>query len=244
MKHSLDELIKIAHHYYPQGRSILDPGYRKTKEYRRFLKAYQQAGEHYQKWHAMIARLAEQFPQNTALDHGVSLMLAPGLSIPQCAGMIMLPERPSEQAHLIEFRVSILAPYYKVYSRRIVDDLSGSQPPARTRSVFVNDTCYTFPAEMSIAEVEQLTGLSHLQEQLRGEPPPEPITPKTKSIISFEMSPEEEPYRIQLTREIEATFAGYEAMPPSVGNIVVPDIATRGGLAGKATLYDCLLWDH
>ena len=42
--------------------------------------------------------------------------------------------------------------------------------------------------------------------------------------------------------EIEATY-GCEPMPPEVGRVVVPDVATNHRRIGEATLYDCLLND-
>ena len=38
-------------------------------------------------------------------------------------------------------------------------------------------------------------------------------------------------------REIEATYPGYEPIPPEIGNEVVPDVDVIGG----ATIYVCLL---
>lgn len=54
-------------------------------------------------------------------------------------------------------------------------------------------------------------------------------------------SPEEEPYALHLAREIEATYGGYAAVPPEIGNRVVPDVALDGIGMGNATIYTCLL---
>jgi hypothetical protein len=61
-------------------------------------------------------------------------------------------------------------------------------------------------------------------------------------LTSFAFSSDEQPHADWLAREIEATF-GCEPMPPEVGNIIVPDVATNLRLMGQATLYDCLLGD-
>lgn len=53
-------------------------------------------------------------------------------------------------------------------------------------------------------------------------------------------SPGEEPAASDLAREIEATY-GYEAIPPEIGNLVVPDVTLDTRLFGEATIYDCLL---
>jgi hypothetical protein len=49
----------------------------------------------------------------------------------------------------------------------------------------------------------------------------------------------EEPARIDLAREIEATYPGYEPIPPELGSEVVPDV----GIPGETTIYRCLLSD-
>ncbi|AUX39737.1 hypothetical protein SOCE26_011320 [Sorangium cellulosum] len=52
--------------------------------------------------------------------------------------------------------------------------------------------------------------------------------------------PEEEPVAREIAREIEATYPGYQPVPPELGNEVVPDIAMDAVLMGKATIYMCL----
>jgi hypothetical protein len=51
---------------------------------------------------------------------------------------------------------------------------------------------------------------------------------------------EEEPYVREVAREIEATYRGYEPIPPELGNRVVPDVGLDARPLGKATIYDCL----
>ena len=60
--------------------------------------------------------------------------------------------------------------------------------------------------------------------------------------IRPDLSSTEQPYAWGLAQEIEATY-GYEPMPPEIGKVVVPDVATNGRALGKATIYDCLLSD-
>ncbi len=55
--------------------------------------------------------------------------------------------------------------------------------------------------------------------------------------------PKEEPYARAVVEEIEATFPGYEPMPPEVGNVVVPDVVAGNKGMGEATLYHCLFTD-
>ena len=50
---------------------------------------------------------------------------------------------------------------------------------------------------------------------------------------------EEETVAQEIAREIEATYPGYQTIPPEIGNEIVPDVA--GGVEfGKATIYICL----
>ncbi|XXY49172.1 hypothetical protein WME91_55105 [Sorangium sp. So ce269] len=52
--------------------------------------------------------------------------------------------------------------------------------------------------------------------------------------------PEEEPVAREIAREIEATYPGYQSIPPEIGNEVVPDVAMDAVSMGKATIYVCL----
>jgi hypothetical protein len=44
-----------------------------------------------------------------------------------------------------------------------------------------------------------------------------------------------------IAQEIEATYPGYEPIPPEIGNEVVPDVSAEPRLFGEATIYVCLL---
>ncbi|WP_438035109.1 hypothetical protein [Sorangium sp. So ce204] len=52
--------------------------------------------------------------------------------------------------------------------------------------------------------------------------------------------PEEEPVAREIAGEIEATYPGYQPIPPELGNEVVPDVDMDGGSMGQATIYVCL----
>lgn len=52
--------------------------------------------------------------------------------------------------------------------------------------------------------------------------------------------PGEEPAASAIAQQIEATY-GYEAIPPEIGDLVVPDVALDTRHMGEATIYDCLL---
>ena len=56
--------------------------------------------------------------------------------------------------------------------------------------------------------------------------------------------PEEETVAREVAREIEATYPGYQTIPPEIGNEIVPDVAVLGDL-GSETIYTLLfstLW--
>jgi hypothetical protein len=53
--------------------------------------------------------------------------------------------------------------------------------------------------------------------------------------------PGEEPLARSITRAIEATYPGYEPIPPELGDVEEPDVHVDSGPVGKATIYDCLL---
>ena len=53
--------------------------------------------------------------------------------------------------------------------------------------------------------------------------------------------PDEKPAVI--AEEIEATYPGYQQIPPELGNEVVPDVEMDGASMGEATIYICLFSD-
>ncbi len=64
---------------------------------------------------------------------------------------------------------------------------------------------------------------------------------RTGEQVSFEPSPDEQPFASAVKEEIEATYPGHEPMPPEVGMTVVPEIDDFGhGPDSNATIFDCL----
>lgn len=61
--------------------------------------------------------------------------------------------------------------------------------------------------------------------------------------IAFDFSPDERPFALAVTKEIERTFAGFEPMPPEVGKTIVPEVIGGGELYGQSTLYGCSFSD-
>lgn len=185
MKHSIQELTQLAYSFHPRGMPVQSPAYKRSKEYKRLLEACRKAIDTYASWVAMIRRLAGHFPQYRVYNHAMYI-LSPGWDIPEFAGVIELAGGPGEHSPMIEFRVSVLVPYYKLYRRDVVDE--------------------------------------------------------NQSRKCFELSAEEQQVGECVAREIETTFEGYEAVPPEVGNMVVPELALPGRPLGEATLYDCLMY--
>jgi hypothetical protein len=60
---------------------------------------------------------------------------------------------------------------------------------------------------------------------------------------SFTFAADEEPYVKEIVGEIEATYRGYEPMPPELGNVIVPDVLVGNQSLGKGTLFHCLFTD-
>jgi hypothetical protein len=77
----------------------------------------------------------------------------------------------------------------------------------------------------------------------------EPVPPlRSRASLSFHVSllgpyygihdrgePDEKPAAI--ADEIEATYHGYQQIPPEIGNTVVPDVDMDGVILGEATIY-------
>jgi len=54
-------------------------------------------------------------------------------------------------------------------------------------------------------------------------------------------APGEEPAALDIAKEIEATYRGYEPIPPELGNEVVSEVTVHGAGIGEATIYLALL---
>jgi hypothetical protein len=138
--------------------------------------------------------------------------------------------------------VSFLVPYYVIYSSRTIDDLEEIKrmkarraKPARSvrsSSRILPDTMFILPAWM----------VKILPACMLEPEPPTPIE-AYRNVISFDFSPDEQPYAAWIAQDIEPTWRGYERMPPEVGKVVVPDVSTNARGLGEATLYDCLFSD-
>lgn len=225
MRHSTNELIAVAYDYYPRGRSYDDST--ETEENRRLIKARKRAGAECASWRSLLNRTSEQFP-GKYVQNG-SLHLSMGAMEASYAGGIFLQNAPDGRTHTVEFRVSFLVPYYFIYCERVVDDSEALKAYRESSSsvvgVFTGDECHFIPAEVADPEFRA-------KEERRFR----------RLITSFDPSPDEAPFVTWIAREIESTF-GAEWMPPEVGAVIVPDVATAARQLEEATIYDCLFTD-
>jgi hypothetical protein len=90
-----------------------------------------------------------------------------------------------------------------------------------------HDTCIVLPPDASLPDAEPDEGQWE---------------PRSKDIIALDFTPDEQPYAAWISREIETTF-DHERMPPEVGKVIVPDVATGVRWSGQATISDCLMSD-
>lgn len=237
MKHSIDELVGVVHRHYPRGRLSIDPRYEESEEYRRLVAARRQAGADKEPWGGLLNRLHARFPEN--IPQNRSLHLPTGEFDACYSAWLYLSTPPSKYNHMAGFMVSFLVPYYVVYSSRTVDDLEEIERMKALRaepSPYVTvghpdfpDTMFILPA--CIVKPEFIV-------------PDSPEVHAYKTDISFDFSPDEQPYAAWIASEIEATWPGYERMPPEVGKVIVFEVSTRSRSFGEATLYDCLFSDN
>lgn len=251
MKHSIDDLIETVHRHYTRGMSHEDPRRKHTEEYHRLSAARRQAGVDNEPWRALLRRLHVQFPG--CIQNNRSLHLPTGEFDAGYSGELFLPEAPGEHPRTVGFLVSFLVPYYLVYSTRTVDDVAREPPPdaAKSLSFYFGSTMYVLPARWWSRLLAKGAGaLSRLDDLRRPRPDAAAQAraeerknrPPTRRDIHLDLSPEEQSYATWLAREIEATW-GCARMPPEVGNVIVPDVATNHRRLGEARLYDCLLSD-
>jgi hypothetical protein len=238
MRHSIDELTGIVYRHYPRGLLSNDPRYAASEQYRRLEAARRQAGADNEAWQVMLKRLVVQFPENSVLNRSLHL---PTGSLDACySACLDLPAAPGEQYHSVGFFVSFLVPYYVIYSLRSVDDLEEIErmkasrvKPVRHAHLCIKNTLFILPDWM----------VKILPDCMVETEPPSPMEAH-RNVISFDLSPDEHPYGAWISQDIEATWGGYERMPPEVGKVIVPDVATNLRWLGEATLYDCLFSDQ
>ncbi len=224
VKHTQGELLDIIYRYYPRGVGIVDGDIDiqliyDSEEHARLVAAQQKAVTD-ERWHAMQRRIDEHFPDATLVNYSRHL---PG-GQDACYSFLILPPEITGQEQLW-FHVSFLAPYYIIFSSRLTDIVK--EP--RKDSFRVIWFGLHFQVQRSPFDPELIANVDDETRKL--------VTIKRR-YITFDLLPDERPYAEWIAREIEAIF-GCEPMPPEVGTVLVPDLATPQ-LPGEVRLYDCL----
>lgn len=228
MKHTLDELLAIVYRYYPRGVGFIngarnDKAITDSEEHARLVAARLQAATD-ERWHAMRRRIQEHFPDAPLMNF--SLHLPTGGHDACYSFAIDLPGASKDRT--LWFHVSFLAPYYIVHRSGTNDIVK--EP--RTDFFVVTLGGIRFHVSCSLSDPKLISRLD--DEWMK------PVTIK-QHYITFDLLPDERPYAEWIAREIETTF-GCEPMPPEVGTVLVPELATPR-LPGEVRLYDCLFSD-
>ncbi|MBK8259516.1 MAG: hypothetical protein IPK82_43520 [Polyangiaceae bacterium] len=224
---SVKDMIDVVYTYYPRKIARSDDEYARSPEYQRLIQARRKAGAENGTWRELLRRLGELFPANSVMND--SLHLPTGNLDGGYSGMVTLSADTT-----IGFLVSFLVPHYVVYCTRSVDV---SNPPTASSPgpsiIFVGDTCHILPA-----------WAAKLGALLPGRAELDSITnsPFDSTRVDFDFGNEERLHATKIIKEIE-TIWGYENMPPEIGTVIVPDVATDNRELGRATLYDCLFSD-
>jgi len=225
MKHTLDELLDIVYRYYPRGVGMVDGDFdikaiENSEEHARLVAARREAATD-ERWHALRRRIEERFPDAPLENH--SIHLPTGRHDACYSFIVYLPGESHDRA--LWFQVSFLAPYY-IIPRSCTTEIV-KEP--RTDFFSVDFQGIQFRVSRSPLDPELISNVE--DERLKR------VTIK-RTYVTFDLLPEQRPYAEWIAREIEATF-GCEPMPPEVGTVIVPDLATPR-LPGEARLYDCL----
>jgi hypothetical protein len=230
MKHSIEELLAVVYHHYPRGVPGDDPRYQQAEEWGRLSAARRAAGAGDDAWRAMLRRLDDRCPDCYAQNG--SLHLHTG-AIDACysGSLTRRTPPPGERNHAVGFLVGFLVPYYVVYSDRLVE-IDGVEKEGEGSPIWFDAATAYIGARFAGTPV--VAGLTPAKR--------EPTSGRRRN-LSIVPSADDQAYWDAIVPEIEATF-GCERMPPEVGRVVVPDVATNLRMLGQATLYDCLFSDQ
>lgn len=227
MKHSLNELLDIIYRYYPRGVGITDDVdiqlRNATEEHARLVAARIRASKD-DRWHAMLRRVEGRFP---------GMVMNESLHLPSggCDGCYSFRLDLTESTgRTLWFQVSFLAPYYIIHGSRTIEIVK-QQP---TDFFLVDFRGMHFRVSRSPLDPRLISNPDHEI--------PRTVTVK-REYVTFELSPDEEPYADWVAQEIEAIF-GCERMPPEVGTALVPEVATDLRIPGEVRVYDCLFSEH
>lgn len=117
MKHTAEQLVSLAHDYYPQDAERTGAEREKGPEAQRRVEAHARACGSFGAWVAMLGRLAEKFPEHRIENRSI-FRQSPGTSVYDLgySGSFGMPARgPDESYRYIGFIASIVVPYYAIY---------------------------------------------------------------------------------------------------------------------------------
>ncbi|WP_437663031.1 hypothetical protein [Sorangium sp. So ce1182] len=226
MKHSINELLDIIYRYYPRGVGITDDVdvqlRNATEEHARLVDARIRASKD-ERWHAMLRRVEGRFP-------GMVMNESRHLPSGGCDGCYSFTlDLAASTGRALWFQVSFLAPYYIVHGSRTIEIVK------QLRDLFIVDfRGMHFRVPRSPLDPRLIANPHHDS--------PRTVTIK-RDYVSFELSPDEQPYADWIAHEIEAIF-GCERMPPEIGTALVPEVATGLRIPGEVRVYDCLFSEH
>lgn len=234
MNHTVEELLDIIYRYYPREVGIGDDTDRHaldatdatdaTEEHARLVAARLRAAVD-ECWHALRRRISERFPEAPLTNQALHL---PTGGMDACYSFTVCPPNVIGRPELW-FRVSFLAPYYIVYSSRLIE--------RDTVASVTGFECIVHGMQFHVPRSEADPGILFwgLDDEST-----KSITVKRRQVdITFDLSSDERRYADWIAAEIEATF-GCERMPPEVGTVLVPDVGADLGIPGEVRIYDCL----
>lgn len=161
MKHTIEELLQIVYRYYPRGMWDYEPGYDDTEEFRRIDAARKEAASS-QEWLALLDRLNLRF---NGQIFNRSLALARFKSDACTWVSHSLPPDPTkntrfsvfnDEDHEIGLAISFIAPYYVLYSSRLVDRITRSETEPRRFYPFELDEDEVADAQIMVDEMKVL----------------------------------------------------------------------------------------
>lgn len=188
MKHSIEELVALARHYYPAAPWYQEPE-GKTETERR-LAAGRVAGARYSVWRDMHRRIQQQLPGCSVSDR--SFYLQGPASCDGCFWAdIELPLLPPDVGtDELVFLVSTLAPYYVIYRRVyiVVPDTAPRSPsdlwPGDDRARHALNFELTAEEEpfarVLASEIERTFGYETLPPEIGKEVIPDLTTPQSR----------------------------------------------------------------
>ena len=229
MKHTQAELLDIVYRYYPRGVGMVDGDHdvqaiRASEEHARLVAARRRASTD-ERWPALRRRIEERFPDASLMNH--SLHLPTGDHDACYSFTLSLPGATDDR--MLWFQVSFLGPCYVIHGSCTTDIVKAPREdffPVIFAGLHFQVARSRFDPEL----------ISNADDERRK------FAAIKRRYVNFDLLPDERPYVEWIAREIEATF-GCEPLPPEVGTVLVPDLATPK-LPGEVRLYDCLFSEN